>query len=311
MRILIVGGSGDVGEHLAKDFSNQGQDVTILDRAEIATEMKERPRVRFLKGDITDKTFVTEAVRNQEVVLHLAWSFSDNAQTIFEEDIKGHLHLLEAASAKGIRRFIYASTATVYGKAVVHPVTEDHPCLLMESRKPSYALGKYAAEELCRLYHRERNLPATIFRFWWAFGEKIGGRHLRDLIKKAMNHQTIEMVQGAGGTFLTMSDLGRAIGCAIGNPAASGQVYNVGSLFLTWEEIGARIIDLTRSTSSIHLIHSDQWKGPAFLNEVWDLSWEKAKREIGFDPLESPEQMQLLFSQALRDCIAQVKKEEK
>ena len=82
-----------------------------------------------------------------------------------------------------------------------------------------------------------------------------------------------------------MSDLGRAITFAIDNPAASGQVYNVGSLFLTWEEIGVRIIDLTRSTSSIHLTPSNQWKGPAFLNEVWDFSWDRARREIGFEPL--------------------------
>lgn len=80
------------------------------------------------------------------------------------------------------------------------------------------------------------------------------------------------MVRGAGGAFVTIADLARVMMSAIANPAASEQVYNMGSLFLTWEEIGAMIVRLTNSTSAIHFIPSDQWRGAAFLNEVWDLA---------------------------------------
>jgi nucleoside-diphosphate-sugar epimerase len=159
------------------------------------------------------------------------------------------------------------------------------------------------------LYHKERNLPVTIYRFWWAFGESIGGRHLRDLIKKSLKHQPLEMVQGAGGTFVTMADLSRAMTSAIANPAASGQVYNVGSLFLTWEEIGKMIVRLTDSNSAIQLIPSDRWKGPAFLNEVWDLNWDKAEGELGFKLKDSAERMRSLFMEALQNCVDQVKNE--
>ena len=295
MRVLIAGGAGEVGRYLLKDFSQKGYEVTILDRAPKVPGVDEKHPLTYLQGNLTDAALVNEAVQGKDVIINLAWSFADDPQTVFGEDIKGHINLLEAASSSKVRSFIYTSTATVYGRAVLHPVTETHPCLVGEARKPLYALGKYAAEELCKMYHKERGLPATIFRFWWAFGDNIGGRHLRDLIKKSMKHQPLEMVRGAGGAFVTMADLGIAINSAIAKPAASGQIYNVGSLFLTWEEIGTMIVRLTNSTSATHFIPSDQWQGPAFLNEVWDLSWDKAERELGYKPKDSAERARSLL----------------
>ena len=118
------------------------------------------------------------------------------------------------------------------------------------------------------------------------------------------------MVHGAGGAFVTMSDLGSAIISAITKPAPSGKVYNVGSLFLTWQEIGEMIIHLTQSTSTLQLVPSNQWKGPAFLNEVWDLSWEKAKEDLGYDPGHSREANRSHFTNALQKCIDEVKEEQ-
>jgi nucleoside-diphosphate-sugar epimerase len=282
-----------------------------MDRAPKPPELAQNLSVKYVHGNLTDATSVNQTVEGHDVVIHLAWSFADDAPTIFGEDIRGHITLLEAASSSKVRSFIYTSTATVYGRAVVHPVTETHPCLIGEARKPLYALGKYTAEELCMVYYRERKVPVTIFRFWWAFGDSIGGRHLRDLVKKALNNQPLEMVRGAGGAFATMVDLAGAIALAIEKPTASGKIFNVGSLFLTWEEIGVRIVRLTRSSSALKFIPSDQWKGPAFLNEVWDLSWDKAKRELDYEPEASAEKMRVLFSDALQNCIAQVMKEGK
>ena len=310
MKVLIAGGAGDVGKYLIRDFSDQGHEVVILDRATKIEEM-EGLSITYLRGSLIDRTLVSGLVRGMDAIINLAWSFADEPQVIFGEDIEGHIHLLEAASQSGIKSFIYTSTATVYGRAVLHPVTETHPCLIGDARKPLYALGKYTAEELCRYYHKERRLPVTIFRFWWAFGENIGGRHLRDLIRKSLNHQPLEMVRGAGGTFVTMTDLGRAITSAIARSTASGQIYNLGSLFLTWEEIGSMIVDLTHSNSIIRLIPSDQWKGPAFLNEVWDLSWDKAKHELAYEPQHSNEKIRSLFVETLKSCVDQIMRDEK
>jgi UDP-glucose 4-epimerase len=308
MKVLIAGGAGEVGKHLIGDFSKRGHEVVVLDQAP-KTQGMERPSITYVQGNLVDVALVNEVVQGMDVVINLAWSFSDEPHTIFEEDIKGHLYLLEAASSSGVKHFIYTSTATVYGRAVSHPVTESHPCLIGDARKPLYALGKYTAEELCRFYHKEQNLPVTIFRFWWAFGENVGGRHLRDLVKKSLKRQPLEMVHGAGGAFVTMSDLGSAIISAITRPASIGEVYNVGSLFLRWEEIGEMVINLTQSTSALQLVPSNQWQGAAFLNEVWDLSWEKAEKDLGFNPCHSNEEIRSQFVTALQKCVEQVKGE--
>jgi UDP-glucose 4-epimerase len=310
MKILIAGGAGEVGKHLIEDFTLQGHRVRVLDRAEKTKEIRRSDRVTPIHGDLTDSGLVQDAVRGVDAVIHLAWSFADDPQVIFGEDIRGHVNLLEAACTHKVSRFIYTSTATVYGKAVSHPVTEAHPCLIADARKPLYALGKYTAEELCQYYCKTRGLPTTIFRFWWAFGATIGGSNLRDLIRKSMHNQPLEMVQGAGGAFLTMADLGRAIPLSASNPAAAGQVYNLGSLFLSWKEIGDIIIGLTDSRSVIQPVSSEAWRGAAFLNEVWDLDWSKARQEIGYEPAGSVEAMKASFMEALKSCVAQVRSEE-
>jgi len=117
------------------------------------------------------------------------------------------------------------------------------------------------------------------------------------------------MVRGAGGTFVTMSDLSRAITSAIDRSPGSGEIYNVGSLFLTWEEIGAMIVRLTESNSSIQLIPSNEWQGPAFLNEFWDLSWDKAREHLGYNPSHPKENMRSQFTKALQRCVNEVKEE--
>jgi UDP-glucose 4-epimerase len=311
MEFLIAGGAGEVGKHLIEDFTRQGHRVRVLDRSERTGEIKPSDLVSPLHGDLTDSRLVNDAVRGVDAVIHLAWSFANDPKIIFGEDIKGHVNLLEAACSHKVSRFIYTSTATVYGKAVHRPVTETHPCLITEARKPLYALGKYTAEELCQYYFKARGLATTVFRFWWAFGATIGGSNLRDLIRKAMNHEPLEMVAGAGGAFLTMADLGRAILLSMSKPAAAGQVYNLGSLFLSWKEIGDIIIGLTESTSAIQPIASETWRAAAFLNEVWDLDWSKAREDLHYEPRDSAETMKAAFIEALKSCVAQVRSEEK
>jgi len=152
MQILVVGGAGEVGRYLIRDLCRREYEVTVLDRAPNVQEVAENRSINYLQGDITNKALVNEAVQGKDVIIHLAWGFSDDPSTVFGEDINGHINLLEAASHSGIRSFIYTSSATVYGRTASHPVTETHPCVVGDARKPLYALGKYTAEELCKIY---------------------------------------------------------------------------------------------------------------------------------------------------------------
>lgn len=302
MNILIAGGAGEVGGHLVRNLTRRGHSVRVLDRAEKTGTLR-----NAIRGDLSDPASVRVAVEGMDAVVNLAWSFADDAAIIFGEDVRGHVHLLEAACACKVKSYVYASTATVYGKAVEHPVMESHPCLVAEARKPLYALGKYAAEELCQYYFKARGLATTVLRFWWAYGATIGGSNLRDLIRKAIHNQPLEMVPDAGGAFLTMADLARAVELSLSSPAAAGRVYNVGSLFMTWKQIGEIIVGLTGSKSEVKMTPSGDWRGPAFLNEVWDLDWTRAKQEMGYEPAETADAMKAAFREALASCVTQVR----
>jgi len=309
MKILLAGGGGEVGRYMAGDFLGQGHAVTVLDRPEKEKDSGQIAGTTYFGGDLSDRGLVREAVKGADTVINLAWSFADDPQIVFGRDIAGHINLLEEASAAQVRAFIYTSTAVVYGRAVTHPVTESHPCLTGKARKPLYALGKQTAEELCRHYHRQKGLAATIFRFWWAFGDTIGGSNLRNLVRAALKNEPLEMVRGAGGLFATMADLGRAALAAASTPAAAGATYNIGSLFLSWQEIGEIIISLTRSRSSVKIVPPGEWRGPAFLNEIWDLDVSKAEAQLAFKAESPREAMKARFARALTACVSQVKEE--
>jgi UDP-glucose 4-epimerase len=309
MKILLAGGGGEVGRYMARDLLGRGHEVAVLDRPERERDGGHIPGTTYFRGDLSDRALVREAVQGADMAINLAWSFADDPQAIFGGDIAGHINLLEEAAAAKVNAFIYTSTAVVYGRAMTHPVTETHPCLTGEARKPLYALGKQTAEELCRHYHRQKGLAATIFRFWWAFGDTIGGSNLRNLVRAAIRNEPLEMVRGAGGLFATMADLGRAALAAASTPAAAGETYNIGSLFLSWQEIGEIIISLTQSRSSVKFVPSGEWEGPAFLNEIWDLDVTKAEVQLAFKAASPREATKAQFARALTACVAQVKEE--
>ncbi len=304
MRFLLAGGAGEIGRHISRYIAERGHEVVVLDKAPWTEAGGLGPPI-VIRGDLQDKKLVEAALAGTDVVVNLAWSFAADAATIFREDLGGHVNLLEAAAAGGVKRFIYASTAAVYGAPAGEPVTEEHPCLPLKARKPLYALGKFSAEQLCHIYHNGKGLPATVVRFWWAFGDTIGGRHLREMVAAAENNEPLKVVAGAGGTFVAMDDLAAFILAAAGAPAAAGGVYNLGSMFLTWTEIAAMIIDMVGSRSYLVESSGGAWRGPAFLNERWRLSWEKAARETGYRPQRENGALREAFFRALAGCAGQ------
>jgi UDP-glucose 4-epimerase len=254
----------------------------------------------LVKGRIEDPAIVKEAVKGIDVIIHLAWSFSDNPMELLEGDLKGHILLLDEAVAAKVSHFIYTSTAVVYGKPTRIPITEEAPCLVEEARKPFYGVAKQMAEKVSLAYFKTKGLPVTIFRFWWSYGEEIGGRHLRDLIKLAQAGQPLMVPEGAGGSFLHLDDLTNAILLALQKQEAFGEIFNLSTLFLTWEEVARIIIEVTHSSSPLEVIPAKEWKGPAFLADAWELSTGKAERLFAYRSVLS----HLTARQRLKEAIA-------
>ncbi|MDR3565892.1 MAG: NAD(P)-dependent oxidoreductase [Negativicutes bacterium] len=307
MRILLAGGAGDVGRQIAAHFCEWGHEVIILDLPEAVATLTPGDYLSVVQSDLSDPEVLTKAMEDCDTVVNLAWSFAEDPRELFSGDIVGHINLMDAVATAKVRRYIYLSSAVVYGIPGDQPVTEEQVCWPEQARKPMYGVAKYTAEKLCLAVCSQYGVPVTVLRFWWAFGETIGGKHLRQLIRGAMQGEPLRVADGAGGAFLRMEDLAAAIELVTVNPNAIGATYNLGSFFLTWQEIGAKIIEYAKSTAPLKIETAKPWDGPAFLGETWNISWDKATVEIGYRPQLDPAEARAAFDKALAQCVASVR----
>jgi UDP-glucose 4-epimerase len=299
MRVLVTGGSGNVGQDLVPALLAGGHEVVVLDRDLAALSARPHPRLHLVAGAVEDRARVEEAIRGAEAVIHMAWSFSEDPATLLERDLRGHQLLLDASRAAKVKHFVYTSTAVVYGKPVRVPIDEGHPLRLLEARKPSYGIAKDFAEKLALLAGRTGGPPATILRFWWAFGASIGGRHLREMLRTAAGGKPLLVPASCGGSFVSMEDLGQAIGLVLCNPAAFGQVFNVASDYVTWEEVARMAAQATGSAAGVEVVPPERWTGAAFLADAWHLDDRLIRERLGFRPVRGPAALRDLLGRAI------------
>jgi UDP-glucose 4-epimerase len=306
MNFLIAGGAGSVGRDLTASLLKKGHRVRVLDKqAEMFGPLQDN-KLDLIQGRLEDLQLVQGALQGVDTVIHLAWSFSDDPAELLESDLKGHLVLLDACVAAKVSRLFYASTAVVYGKPVNVPITEEAPCLVEDARKPFYAIAKLTAEKLALTYGKMKGLPVTIFRFWWSFGKKIGGRHLRDMIALAQAGQPLLVPDRAGGSFLDHDDLTHALLLAVQKQESIGQIFNLATVYMEWRDIARMIIEAADSSSSVEVIPTREWKGAQFLADSWELSTAKAERLFDYRSLFSPSMARQRLEKALERCREEV-----
>lgn len=159
MRVLITGGAGFLGLHIARFFTSNDWEVTVFDIADFPKE--EYPQnVIYIHGDIRDKRAVEQAIRGMDVVIHAAAALPLRSSTeIMETNVGGTRNVLDACIKNRVRKIVYISSTAVYGVPKKHPVYETDP---MVGVGP-YGHSKIAAEELCQEY-RKKGLIITIIR---------------------------------------------------------------------------------------------------------------------------------------------------
>ena len=180
MKILVTGSSGHLGEALVRTVREQAHEVVALDILEspFTTEV----------GSISDRACVRRCMAGVEVVLHAATLHKPHVATHSRQDfvdtnVTGTLNLLEEAAAAGVKSFVYTSTTSVFGDALVPPagapaawVTEE----VAPVPKNIYGVTKAAAEDLCQLFHRNQGLPCIVLRTSRFFPEVDDDRSVRD-----------------------------------------------------------------------------------------------------------------------------------
>jgi len=300
-KILITGGAGSCGRYLTASLLGRGYEVRVIDKdVEPLRSVGDKGLTLFQAG-IEDRDAVKSAVDGVDAVLHLAWSFSEDPLVVLEQDLRGHIYLLEEMASRNVRHLIYASTAVVYGKPRYSPIDEEHPLRVEEARKPLYGIAKAAAEKLCLMYGKAKGPPATVVRFWWAYGDDIGGKHLREMLKTAAAGTPLEVPADSGGSFLHMADLAQGVERCLFNPKANGRTFNLATVYVTWEEVAEMVLHVTGSRSGLRCIPREEWTGAAFLSDPWELSDSAARECLGYRPMD-PSAAKASLNVAISNC---------
>ncbi len=306
MKILVTGGCGNMGPHVVNAFIQHGHSVRVLDRDAEGLKQFTHPKVETVVCNITDKEKVREAVKGTDAILHLAWSFSEDLNDLLDIDVKGYRYILDAAVEFGVQSVLNATTAVSYGKPLTKVVDETQPHLIEKGRNPIYGLAKLATEELSKIYAEQHGIAANNVMIWYAYGDTIGGRNLRAMAKDAIEKGAIEVPTGCGGSFLQLDDFADCV-LAIFDKKPKGELFNVGTMYLTWEDLAKIIAGHANPKAKVVAVPKEKWTGSVFLVDDWEFSTAKVEKMVGYRSALNREAAIAHLSKALATCVAGVK----
>lgn len=242
-RILVTGGAGFIGSHIVDNLLRQDLDVIVLDNLSAGSLWKiadhKKSEFSFVKGDILDFPTVKRAMKGIDVVFHEAALVSvmlsvENPILANEINVKGTLNLLKASSDLGVKRFIYASSASVYGDTEIPKKKEDMPT----NPSSPYGVSKLAAENYVRIFQKLYNLETVSLRYFNVYGPRqrfdiiyaYGGVITIFLNRLQKNMPPIIFGDGEQTRdFTFVSDVVKANMLALNSRNACGDVFNIGT----------------------------------------------------------------------------------
>ena len=302
MRVLITGGAGFVGSHLADGLLARGDEVSVLDDLSTGSihniaHLKGHPRFRYTIDSVTNEPLLAELIDHCDAVVHLAAAVGvklivEAPVHTIETNVHGTEVVLKHANKKK-KLVVIASTSEVYGKSVTVPFREDADLVLGPSNKHrwAYACSKLIDEFLALAYWKERKLQVVIVRLFNTVGPRQTGQYgmvIPSFVRQALSAQPIT-VFGDGNqsrSFTYVGDVVRAVIALIDEPGAVGQVFNIGNgEEITIGALAGRIRTLTGSSSNIVRIPYEQAYEQGFEDmprRVPDIS--KIRALVGYEP---------------------------
>jgi len=302
MKVLITGGAGFVGSHLAEAFLDRGDEVFALDNLstgsiENISHLKSNPKFHYTIDTVTNEPVLAELVDRCDVIVHLAAAVGvklivEAPVHTIETNVHGTEVVLKHANKKK-KLVVLASTSEVYGKSAHVPFREDADLVLGPSEKHrwAYACSKLIDEFLALAYWKERKLPVIIVRLFNTVGPRQTGTYgmvIPTFVRQALAGQPIT-VYGDGAqsrSFTYVGDVVRAMVALINEPRAVGQVFNIGNgQEISIGALAERIKQVTGSQSDIVRIPYDEAYEAGFEDmprRVPDIS--KVKALVGYAP---------------------------
>ncbi|THF57639.1 NAD-dependent 4,6-dehydratase LegB [Pseudothauera rhizosphaerae] len=243
MRILVTGADGFIGSHLTEALVRAGYDVRAfvlynsfgslgwLDRCEKDVQGK----FEIFSGDVRDPNGVRTAVKDCDVVLHLAAliaiPYSYHSPDMYvDTNIRGTLNVIQAARDLGVQRVVQTSTSEVYGTARFVPITEDHP---LQGQSP-YSASKIGADQIAMSFYTSFGTPITLLRPFNTYGPRQSARAVIPTIITQIANGMREIKLGSvrpTRDFSFVSDTVAGFIAAMNSDRCVGETINLGSNF--------------------------------------------------------------------------------
>ena len=302
MKVLITGGAGFIGSHLADELIKARDEVTVLDdlstgRFENIEHLDGNKSFNFVEDTILNEDLVDKLVEKIDVVYHLAAAVGvdlivKKPLESLVTNIKGSEIVLEMVH-RYHKKALITSTSEIYGKNTSGPLKEDDDRILGSPLKSrwSYSTAKAVDEMLAYEYWRQKKVPTVIVRLFNTVGPRQTGAYgmvVPRFVTQALKNEDIT-VYGDGKQsrcFLHVKNVVTALTKLMNNEKAVGNVFNIGSQEeITIEELAKKIIKIAKSSSKIVYIPYDKAYEEGFEDmqrRVPDTT--KAKEAIGFKP---------------------------
>ena len=247
-RVLVTGGAGFVGSHVADRLLAQGAEVTILDNFSTGWRQFVPGGARLVEADLLDPAAARRALEGCHFVFHLSANadVKDNLlhpRKCIEQNVVATQNLLEGMRAVGVRDIAFASTGAVYGEATVVPTPEDAPFPVQTS---IYGTSKLAAEGLLTSYALGYGFRVWLFRFVSLLGPRYTHGHVIDFWRRLRRDPTRLDVLGNGRqkkSYLNVRDCVSGMLVAIGRAREPINVFNLGHQ--DWIEVDQSIAIIT------------------------------------------------------------------
>jgi UDP-glucose 4-epimerase len=301
MRVLVTGGAGYIGSHLADRLLADGHDVVVLDNLSLGKVANiehnlHNPRFRFIEGDILDSSLMGQMADECDLVYHLAaivgvtHVLHDPLQAM-KTNVWGTGTVLEEASRRG-RKVVLASSSEVYGKSTACPLAEDDDRLLGSTgiARWCYSTAKAMDEHLALAYHRQQGLPVAIVRYFNSYGPRLDPRGYGSVVARFITQAlageplTVHADGGQTRCFTYVDDTVEGTVLAGSVPGADGEVLNIARGEETSVlELAEAIRELTGSSSEIVCVPYEVDYGELFEDTRRRVpAVEKAERILGF-----------------------------
>jgi UDP-glucose 4-epimerase len=309
MKILITGGAGFIGSHLAERLLAAGDEVAVIDNLSTGSlanieHIRSNPKFEFVRDTIANGNAMKKLIQHCDMVYHLAAAvgvqlIADDPVHTIETNIHGTEVVLEIAN-RFSKKILIASTSEVYGKSEAVPFREDDDTVLGSTRfaRWAYACSKMVDEFLALAYYQEYKLPVVIVRLFNTVGPRQTGRYgmvVPRFVEQALKDKPLKICGSGKQTrcFAYVGDVVDAMTSLMSCQRAAGCVFNIGSTEeVSIESLADKIVALTGSRSPKQFISYEEAYGRPIDDMMRRVpSIERIEKVIGWKPKTTLEQI--------------------